>query len=281
MALTGCAGASEVTFSHLHGLGFSADGEQLYAATHDGFAVYADGKWQVPDVPRHDYMGYAAVDDGFYSSGHPAAGSGLRNPLGLVKSTDGGKTLIPLGLEGEMDFHLMGAGYRSHAVYAFSPVEKAGLAFGLNYTLDDGKTWQRSAMEGLTGRLVQVAVHPTEVSVVAVATEEGLFLSTDYGDRFERIGDPAPVTAAAFSPDGGRLLFGFQQLFVYDLSTGQVEAVTAPPISNKDAFGYIAVNPVRPEEVVVSTFDGTIHRSADGMQTWEQIAAQGKGRVSK
>ena len=104
------AGGADVEMPHIHGLGFSADGQQLLVPAHDGLRVYAGGRWQVPELPAHDYMGYAPTDNGFYSSGHPAPSAGLVNPLGLVKSTDGGKTLTTLGFQGQSDFHLMGVG---------------------------------------------------------------------------------------------------------------------------------------------------------------------------
>jgi hypothetical protein len=68
---------------HIHGLGFSGDGQRLFVPAHTGFQVYAHGGWFTPNVPPHDYMGYVATDDGFYSSGHPAPNSDLVNPLGL------------------------------------------------------------------------------------------------------------------------------------------------------------------------------------------------------
>ncbi|MGH2537487.1 MAG: hypothetical protein ACRDHL_08850, partial [Candidatus Promineifilaceae bacterium] len=105
-------GQAAVEFPHIHGLGFSADGRQLFVPAHDGLRLFSNGQWQIPDAAGHDYMGYAPADDGFYSSGHPHPSSGLVNPLGLVKSNDGGQTLTRLGFEGESDFHLMGVGYQ-------------------------------------------------------------------------------------------------------------------------------------------------------------------------
>src|SRR5215218_222166 len=63
-----------VDFPHIHGLGFSADGRQLIVPAHTGLRIFVDDKWQRPDVPTNDYMGYAATNDGFYSSGHPGSG---------------------------------------------------------------------------------------------------------------------------------------------------------------------------------------------------------------
>ena len=50
---------------------------------------------------------FEATANHIYSSGHPAAGSGVVNPFGLLRSKDGGKTWDKLGLEGESDFHVM------------------------------------------------------------------------------------------------------------------------------------------------------------------------------
>lgn len=277
--LTGCASgpAAPVQLQHVHGLGFTVDGTQLFVPAHDGFRVYSNGTWQVPDTPKHDYMGYVATDDGFYSSGHPASGSSLPNPLGLVKSKDGGKSLTTLGFQGEIDFHGMGVGFKTHAIYVMNPVPTAKLKAGMHYSLDDGKTWKPSAAQGLTAEPIQIAVHPTKSNVVAVASEGGLFLSTDHGNSFERVGDLAPVTTAAFAPTGDTLLLGLQKLFAYDVAAKQIRELQTPAVGAKDAIGYVAVNPTRGDMIAFATFGKDIHISTDGGQTWKQIASQGKG----
>src|SRR5574341_1481419 len=93
-----------VTLMHIHGLAYSADGRQLLVPSHDGLAVFAEERSRKAPGPAHDYMGFSATRDALYSSGHPAPGSGLRNPFGLIKSRDGGKTWQTLGLQGESDF---------------------------------------------------------------------------------------------------------------------------------------------------------------------------------
>lgn len=269
--------AVSVDMPHIHGLGFSADGRQLIVPAHDGLRLFADGEWAVPDVAAHDYMGYTPVDEGFYSSGHPHPSSGLANPFGLVKSTDGGETLEKLGFEGESDFHLMGVGYENHAIYVLNPAPNSRLPAGMHVSLDDGQTWRPCAVRGLTGRPIQIAVHPTEANRVAVATEGGLFLSADSGDSFTRIGDSAPVTAVAFHPDGQTLLFGANRLSAYDLASEQITAVPTPTIAADDAIGYIAANPVQDGEMALATFSRDIYLSPDNGQTWQQIAEDGKG----
>lgn len=275
--LTRRGSSGTVQLTHIHGLSFSSDGSQLFVPAHDGLLVYENGRWLVPDVPVHDYMGYSGVDDGFYSSGHPGPGSTLINPLGLVRSTDGGETLQTLAFAGESDFHLMNAGYESHAVYVINPVQNSQLSAGMSYTLDDAQTWEQSAGRGIQGRPVQLALHPTEPGMVAVAAEGGLFLSDDYGDTFSQVGDTVPVTAAAFDPNGEWLFFGYQNVFSYNLSDGQFVPLETPAISEEDAFGYIALNPVS-EQIALATFGRDIYLSQDGGQSWRPIAEQGIGQ---
>lgn len=268
---------ASVSIPHLHGLSFSADGRQLIVPAHDGLRIYADGVWSAPDLPAHDYMGYAAADDGFYSSGHPAPGSALVNPLGLVKSSDGGKTLTQLGFAGESDFHGMAVGYRNHTIYVINPAPNSQLPVGIHYSLDEGKSWQQSAAQGVSRVPIQLAVHPTDPAIVALATEAGLLLSTDYGNTFNAIGVAGAVTAVTFSQDGTSLFYGSTVLSVYDLASGTTTPHTLPALAAQDALSYIALNPAQPEELVIATLERHIYRSADGGHTWSQIAHAGEG----
>src|SRR5690625_688481 len=95
------------TMDHLHGLGYAGNDDGLYFASHIGLKIYRDGKWFESSNNFNDYMGFAAVDKGFYSSGHPGTDSKLPNPIGLQKSFVGGKTLEKIDFEWESDFHVM------------------------------------------------------------------------------------------------------------------------------------------------------------------------------
>ncbi|QPC83117.1 glycosyl hydrolase [Phototrophicus methaneseepsis] len=275
--LTRQLAGNAVAFRDIHGLSFSADGNQLIVPAHDGLRTYENGQWHVPDVPVHDYMGYSGTDAGFYSSGHPGPGSNLINPLGLVRSGDGGESIQTLAFAGETDFHLMSASYESHAVYVLNPRQNSQLSPGLHYTLDEGQTWTQSAGRGVSGNPLQLAVHPTEANTVALATEGGLFLSNDYGDSFVQIGNLVPVSAVSFDPNGERLLFGYQSLFSYTLADAQISPSETPTISNQDALGYIAINPVS-EQIAIATFNKDIYLSSDSGQSWETIAEGGIGK---
>lgn len=266
--------SASVSFPHIHGLGYGGDGQQLVVAAHDGLRIFQAGAWSIPASPANDYMGYAPTDTGFYSSGHPGPSTALINPLGLIKSTDGGSTLTTLGFAGQIDFHVMGVGYTSHTIYVVNGSPTATLSAGLHYSRDEGKTWTQSAAQGLTNAPIQIAVHPTEPQVVAVATEGGVLLSEDYGDTFTRIGAAAPVTAVAWSVGDGRLLVGGTTLRSYDRVQRQETALSAP---TTDPVTALAVNPVAATEIAVATQARDIYRSQDGGQTWVQIARAGQG----
>jgi hypothetical protein len=260
---------------HLHGLGFSADGRQLIVPAHTGLRIYEDGAWRTPNVPAHDYMGFTLVDDGFYSSGHPAPGSSLVNPLGLVKSTDGGTTLQPFGFAGESDFHLIGVGYRSHAIYLVNPAPNGVMQPGPYASLDRGASWKPFAAAGVRAAPYAIAVHPDKPGTLALPTDAGLLQSTDYGASFAPVGPAAPTTAAAYSLDGTRLLFQAAGLAALDLNSDVVSPVNAPQLAATDRFTSIATSPAVATTLAVATLERDIFLSLDNGTTWQQIADNG------
>ena len=264
-----------VTFPDIHGMSFIGDGEQLRVATHTGIVAYHNGDWSKPDLPINDYMGYSGTENGFFSSGHPGARSRLVNPIGLVRSQDHGTNITTINFSGETDFHVMGASYYGETIYVLNPAPNSLLSAGLHYSLDSGQTWEQSVAEGLTEPPMQIAVHPNDAGVLALATRAGVFLSNDFGATFTRISDANIVTSVAFDPDGERLLFGFDNLFSYSLSNGQITSLAvSPDIDADQAILYIALNPVD-EALAFATSDRDIYLSPNGGESWEQIAADG------
>src|SRR5438477_7858541 len=161
VATTLAAPARADLLTHVHGLAYSADGKQILIPSHFGLAIYENGKWSKAAGPEHDYMGFSATANHIYSSGHPAAGSGLVNPFGLLRSKDGGKTWDKLGLEGESDFHVMATSWNTNAVYVWNAAPNSRMkATGLHYSRNDGFSWNRAAAKGLEGNPYALAVHP-------------------------------------------------------------------------------------------------------------------------
>jgi len=271
-----------ITLHHVHGLAYSSDGKQLMVPSHHGLAVYESGKWSKAPGPEHDYMGFTATAKNLYSSGHPAARSGLANPFGIIRSRDGGKTWDKLGLEGEADFHLLAAGWNNNAIYVWNPEPSSRLKSpGLHYTLNDGFTWKRAAASGLAGKPQALAVHPDDRNVVAVATSQGLYLSRDAGERFAQIAGNGQGLAALFDLDGAQIWYGafggrptLSRLSVKD---GVPIGVALPPLTN-DAVAYIAQNPARRLEYAIATFERTVYVSKDAGKSWSQIADRGTAK---
>lgn len=172
----------------------------------------------------------------------------------------------------------MDVGYQNHAIYVFTSIPNSKLTLGIHYSLDDGQTWQESALRGIRSRMAQLAVHPAEANRVALATEEGLFLSSDYGDTFELIDETGPAIAAEFDPSGTLLLFGYSDLSAYDPANKTVLDLPTPALSPEDAIARIAISPAKIDEMAFATFLGDLYLSRDGGQTWQQILTAGKGK---
>ena len=281
LVLVGTAGAvrAETILHHVHGLAFTADGKSLMVAAHIGLAVYRDGRWSKAPGPAHDFMGFSHAEKAIYTSGHPAPGSALRNPLGLIKSTDGGATWQQLGLSGESDFHLMTAGYRSNAVYVVNPEANSRMPLpGIYFTHDDGKTWKRSEARGLSERITSIAVHATDPKTVALGTADGLYISQNSGADFKRVGPAMAVTAVLFDLDGKHIHFAPAEASILQRITvdGKSDTKLALPKLERDFVVYIAQSPTKPDELAIATRSRHVFLTTNGGKSWKQIARAGE-----
>jgi photosystem II stability/assembly factor-like uncharacterized protein len=272
--------AEEVRLTHIHGLAYSADGKRLFVPSHHGLAVYSDGRWSKTAGPEHDYMGFAGSDNAFYSSGHPAAGSGLTNPLGVIKSVDGGRTWKNLGLEGESDFHLLAVSHATNAVYVYNPAPNSRMnKAGLYYSFNDGGEWKQAEARGLNGPPLSIAVHPSDPKVVAAGARSGLYLSAEAGQSFKGLIAGREVIAVYFDLNGRELWYssyaGKAQLYRIGWRGAGSTEVALPPLM-RDAVAYVAQNPAERQEYAIATFERSIFISNDGGKSWRQIAAKSR-----
>ena len=285
------ASAAAVAFSalaapvlhHVHGLGFSADGKGVVVPSHFGLDTYRDGNWSRVHGPLHDFKGFASTAEAFYASGHPVPQARLPDPMGLAKSTDGGRTWRLLGLAGEADFHIVAAGYRSKAVYVVNSAPNSKMPQpGLYVTFDDGKSWLRAAGRGLAGRIQSLAVHPDDRAIVVAGTAAGLFVSRDAGEHFRSIARGRTVSAAAVSMDGDRVYFVYEytgRLLGVPLKGGPPFAITLPPLMS-DSVAYVALSPTALNTIAVATRKRNVYLSTDAGSNWEQIAKEGDDNVT-
>lgn len=201
---TGCSVQAEPTShsveggypsAHVHGMSVDPGTNRVLLATHDGlFNVSASSVVQVG--PTIDLMGFTHGANGdLYASGHPGPGAGLPDPVGLIRSTDEGRTWQPLSLQGESDFHALAA--TSGGFVGFD---------GTLRTSPDGVSWETVEQQIPAYNLAGTP----RGAVVLATTEEGLQRSTDHGKSWASVPD-APLLmftalsdgkAAGITPDG-------------------------------------------------------------------------------
>jgi hypothetical protein len=269
-----------LTLTHIHGLAYSGDGARIMIPSHHGLAVYEKGRWTMAPGPQHDYMGFTATAKYLYSSGHPAPGSGLVNPFGVIRSRDGGRTWDKLGLEGETDFHLLATGWNTNAIYVWNPAPSSRMRKpGLHYTLNEGFAWKPAQAARLQGEPNALAVHPDDTATVAVASSKGIYLSRDSGERFAPVLERAEGLAVFFDLDGKHLwastFDGRPQLVRMPLAGGAPAPATLPRLTD-DAVAHIAQNPAARSEYAIATFARSVYVSKDAGRNWLQLANRGK-----
>ncbi|MEU3662808.1 F510_1955 family glycosylhydrolase [Streptomyces sp. NPDC032940] len=182
---------------HLHGLGVDPADGTVYAAGHHGvFRLEGSTATRVAD--RHqDTMGFTVTGPStFLASGHPGpAESGTRPAhLGLIRSTDAGRTWQTVSAEGDADFHALEEA--GDSLYGFDSLSERVWA-----STDEGRTWAKRAKVAA----LDLASHPGSAATVWAATGTGLARSDD-GARTFRPVSSAPGLVAVEEPEPGRLL---------------------------------------------------------------------------
>ena len=251
--------AAALPSSHVHGLTVDRETDQVLLATHEGlFDVTKSPATQIGDT--NDLMGFtAAAGQGvFYASGHPGPGSDLPNPLGLIRSVDGGKTWEQLSRQGESDFHTLAT-------------TKSGIVAhdGKLQTSPDGKTWSEVPAQFVPAVL---AGNP-ETDTVLATTREGLQRSTDGGKTWQ-LNTAAPIIQFAAFASGTEVL-GVEPDGAVHYSAdagntwiqtgsiqGQVHAITAVKKADGKPWLWAATT----EGLVVSTDGGATFGPADAAQ---------------
>ena len=248
--------ASGLPSSHVHGLSVNRETDQVLLATHEGlFDVTKSPATKIGDT--NDLMGFtAAADQGvFYASGHPGPRSDLPNPIGLIKSVDGGKTWEQLSRQGESDFHALTAAKSGIVAYD-----------GTLQTSPDGETWAVAT----AGFVPAVLAGTPETDTVLATTRDGLQRSTDGGKTWE-LNTTAPIIQFVAFASGTEVL-GIEPDGTVHYSTdagstwtrtgqieGQVQAMTAVQGAKGKPWIWAATT----EGLVVSADGGTTFRPAD------------------
>ena len=166
MAFNNSANAETLdSVSHIHQVKVVEN--KMLVLTHEGlFELVGKNDMKLVGKDKIDVMGFTTLGKALFASGHPAQGSKAPNPIGLVKSIDGGLSWKAISLVGKVDFHFLeGAGSDLYGADSQSG--------NLMYSADSGKTW-RSLGENT---FADIAVSP-KLSGMAIAIMNSELLLT-------------------------------------------------------------------------------------------------------
>jgi hypothetical protein len=244
---------------HVHGLGINPADGSLFIATHTGlFRVGKDSRKAVRIEDRYqDTMGFSIVGPNrFLGSGHPDARERTLPPLlGLIESSDAGKTWTPISLLGEADFHVLrAAGTR---VYGYDASNDRLLA-----SANDGRKWKELDKPGQVVDLAPSPSDPQRLVTTAVGgLDQGMYASQNGGASWKLLNEAVGLIAW---PAAKQLYLVDGQGKVLASSNGGLTLTKRGEVGGQPA-AFLAVGT---DELYVALHDGTIKRSTDSGATW-------------
>lgn len=151
--------------SHIHHL--KVVGNKILVLTHEGlYELVGKNEMQLVGMERIDIMGFTSLDNAFLASGHPAIGSKMPNPLGVIKSLDGGLTWKAISLSGKVDFHFLEGARRD----LYGADAQTG---NLMHSADSGVTWKTLG----TNTFRDIAVSPKKSGAAIAIKDSELHLT--------------------------------------------------------------------------------------------------------
>ena len=244
------SGQSIGTISHIHSV--RAFGDQVILGTHEGLFRYVDQKTvQLIGPEIFDIMGLAVFGKKLYASGHPGPGSKLPEPVGLILSTDSGKSWKKLGLQGEVDFHLLeSAGADMYGVDSGSG--------NLLYSNNAGKKWTSRGKNVVS----DIAVNPAKVGS-ALALRDGKLISTQNSFTKMRNVNSTPAFTSLDWITGSLLASGGKSLY---RSTDS--GMSWKKLSD---FPEDASTVTQSAKIIAVVAGNSIYKSTDGGKTFKKM----------
>ena len=178
---------------HIHNLAY--DGEDLLIGTHEG--LWSQKPGALPEQRSQDpfdVMGLTLTDDQWFASGHPGEGMDAPADLGLMASSDKGRTWKAVSLSGEVDFHRLSAS--GTAIVGVSAHDGRLLRSD-----DAGSRWTDLGTPGL----FDLAINPLDTAVIVGTTEDGPVRSSDSGASFQPLAGAPLLVLLTWS---GSTLYG-------------------------------------------------------------------------
>jgi len=162
--------ASAQTFdsvSHIHQVKVVEN--KVFVLTHEGlYELVSKNNMKLVGKDKVDVMGFTTLGKALFASGHPTQGSKALNPIGLVKSLDGGLSWKAVSLVGKVDFHFLeGAGSDLYGADSQSGI--------LMYSADSGKSWSSLGANAFT----DIAASPTMPGMAVAIKGSQLLITKD------------------------------------------------------------------------------------------------------
>jgi len=251
---------AEFGMEHVHGLGVNPADGRLYAATHFGVFSVADDGTATRVGNAQDTMGFTVTGpDTFLGSGHPDFAQDDEPLLGLIESTDAGRTWTPLSLRGDADFHALSVAH--DRVWGFDSTS------GTLMSTTDRKQWQSLSRLPLR----DFAVHPADPDELLATTQQGPVRSDDGGRTWQPIAGAPSLVVLAWP----------RQDVLYGADTSGIVHISADGGATWSRLGEVGGAPeamtatqAQPLNVYVAVGDSGIVVSDDGGQSFADLYRQ-------
>ena len=175
---------------------------KVLVLTHEGlYELVGKNNMKLVGKEKIDVMGFTTLGKELFASGHPAESSKMPNPIGLVKSIDGGSTWKTVSLVGKVDFHFLeGAG-----TDLYGSDSQSG---NLMYSPDSGKTWKYLG----TNTFTDIAVSPKMPGMALAIKNSELLLTKNAFKATTKIKNSPKITQIEWRKSGlyglsGKTLF--------------------------------------------------------------------------
>lgn len=245
--------ADDTEVGHIHGLGIDPADDTLYVATHFGLFHVKDDQEPSRVADRYqDTMAFTVVGPGnFLGSGHPDLREDLPSHLGLIESTDAGRTWKPVALQGEADFHILEPA--GDVLYAYDATSGRLL-----------RTEDRGTFEAvLTAPLLSLAATETQDQLIATTDQAQLITINPETGETRKLGGPT-TTYLDTAPDG--TLAGIAPDGTVRISTDDGQSWReAGSIDGQPAAFTIS------EQGWYAATETTVFRSTDAGATWARV----------
>jgi hypothetical protein len=249
--------AAEAGPEHVHGLGINPADGSLYVATHTGLFRMARDSAALARVGDRlqDTMGFAVVGpDRFVGSGHPDLRDDLPRLLGLIRSSDAGRSWETVSLTGEADFHALLADGERITGYDASGNR-------VMVSRDGGATWRAAAPPA---PIADIAAEPEAPGRLVATSNAGVLSSTDSGATWQVVGGDAMLLSWPTED----ALYGFTAY-----GDVRVSANGGRTWSDRGSLpGEPAAVTEDGDRLIVALHDGGFASSGDGGRTWRDGA---------